>query len=139
MRLPKSLALALLLIGLGLSISGCGLPPHPTEPLPDLGELETVTQVVSWRGAEASADVAKVAPGFFSDKGLSVALGRTFIESDPDASAVIISHELWQDIASGDPAVVGSDLVVEGESAVIVGVLSEGMSGEVGVFRAEAR
>ena len=56
-------------------------------------------------------------------------LGRTFREGEdlPGASPVIVlGHHVWRNRFGADPAVVGQTIRVNGEAALIVGVMPEG-------------
>lgn len=71
------------------------------------------------KGARASSD-------FFDLLNVAPARGRTFLpEEDVPGSnrVVIISHNLWQNRLGADPAIVGQQLRLNGESFSVVGVL----------------
>ncbi|MEX2528567.1 MAG: ABC transporter permease [Gemmatimonadota bacterium] len=56
-------------------------------------------------------------------------LGRGFVEDDgtPGAALVaVLSHRVWQDRFGGDPGALGQPLHINGEEAIIVGVMEEG-------------
>ncbi len=56
------------------------------------------------------------------------ALGRNFTpeEAEPDAAPVVLlGHTFWRDRMGSDPAVVGRQLVLDGRSTTVVGVLPE--------------
>ncbi|HSG09950.1 MAG TPA: ABC transporter permease [Longimicrobiales bacterium] len=74
---------------------------------------------------------ALVTPGFFETIGTGLFLGRGFLEeeSDPAKSFVaVLSHEIWQSAYGGDPAMLGRELVLDGESHIVVGVLPAGFN-----------
>ena len=69
---------------------------------------------------------AKVNASFFTAMGLPPTVGRLFnVEEDkPGAPALIVlSHRLWQRRFSGDTAVIGRTINLNGESSTVVGVL----------------
>jgi predicted permease len=64
--------------------------------------------------------------GLFSVLGASPALGRDFTAADDREGApatLVLSHGLWQTRFGGDPEVLGRTVVLDGEPAVIVGVM----------------
>jgi predicted permease len=71
----------------------------------------------------------RVSANFFSLLGVRPQLGRSF-RPDEDrhgASAVILlSARLWRLRFNADPGVVGTPLVIDGESSTVIGVLPEG-------------
>src|ERR1700682_5837273 len=71
---------------------------------------------------------AYVTRWFFPVLGVQPSLGRDFIaEEDTPAAgwAVILSRGLWQRRYGSDPNIVGKKLVVQGNSATVVGVMPE--------------
>ena len=67
-----------------------------------------------------------VTPSFFSTLERPPMLGRAFTDADAEPNAdrsVILTYGLWRSHYDGDPAVVGRDLRLNGESWRIVGVL----------------
>ena len=71
----------------------------------------------------------RVSANFFSLLGVRPQLGRSFRpeEDRHGASAVILlSARLWRLRFNADPGVVGTPLVIDGESSTVIGVLPEG-------------
>ncbi|HEX5736612.1 MAG TPA: ABC transporter permease [Blastocatellia bacterium] len=69
---------------------------------------------------------ALVSPGFFSVLGVPAMIGHTFTpEQEQDASArfAVLSHGLWERRFGADAGVVGSSLLLNGESFTVVGVM----------------
>ncbi len=122
--------LGILLLGPGLA--SCGREPAPTI---DAGGVPTAAMTVSWNGEEMEATVARIAPGFFSEQRLLPLLGRFPI--DRDQAVVVLGYELWQRATGGEPAIIGRSLAIAGGSAVVVGILPQGASGEVDVWWVE--
>lgn len=72
---------------------------------------------------------AEVSASLFSVLRVTPLLGRGFLaeEDQPDADhVVIISHELWQRRFGADPNIVGQNLLVQGESYSLIGVMPSG-------------
>jgi putative ABC transport system permease protein len=69
---------------------------------------------------------AYVTAGYFDLLGVKPALGRTFLpdEDQPNRPLVaVLSHQLWQKQFAGDPALVGSDILVSGQKYTVIGIL----------------
>ena len=67
----------------------------------------------------------------FSHLGIGTQFGRTFREGEdaPDASPVaVLGHRVWQNRFSGDPAIMGKFVRLNGETTEIVGVMPEGFA-----------
>lgn len=65
--------------------------------------------------------------GFLETLGLPLASGRNFSleEDQPNGpQAVIFTHDYWERVHHGDPAIIGSAIQVEGRSMQVIGVLS---------------
>ncbi|MEJ2540395.1 MAG: ABC transporter permease [Gemmatimonadota bacterium] len=68
----------------------------------------------------------RVTPSFFPLLGVDAALGRTFTEDEMEAGnhrKVVLTHPFWAEQFGEDPAAVGRDLRIDGESYTVVGVL----------------
>ncbi len=70
---------------------------------------------------------ARVSYSFFQILGLGPKLGRDFMESDDQAKSkkvVLITDALWQRRYGASPSVIGEQVMVDGVSREIIGVLS---------------
>lgn len=70
--------------------------------------------------------VVRVSGEFFKVLGADAALGRTLSTDDDtpgQASAVVLSHALWQRTFAGDPGVVGKVVTLSGKPYTVVGVM----------------
>jgi putative ABC transport system permease protein len=78
-------------------------------------------------GGEAERiSAAWISPGLFRTLGVAPQLGREFLpeESEPGGEGVmILSYEFWQKRFSGDPAIIGSAIHVEGAPQTVVGIM----------------
>jgi predicted permease len=83
---------------------------------------------VTGDGDSVRVNVGLVGPGFFDLLGTAPLVGRTFREEDfvERATAVVISHGLWQQRFGGDPRTIGRTIQLDGASALIVGVMPAG-------------
>jgi len=72
----------------------------------------------------------RVSADFFTVLGLQPKLGRVFTpeEDDPGNHVIVLSHAAWLSHFGGDPAVVGSNVSIDGEATMIVGVMPEEFS-----------
>ena len=74
---------------------------------------------------------AIVSANALSHLGVEPHLGRTFREGEdaPDASPVaVLGYYVWQNRFTGDPAILGKFIRVNGETTEIVGVMPEGFA-----------
>jgi predicted permease len=82
----------------------------------------------------------EISANLFSVLGVSLLQGRAFLPEEDRAGAapvIIVSHSLWQRLLAGNPAVIGTPLVMDGKPFTIVGVTPAGFrldSDEPGVF-----
>jgi len=67
-----------------------------------------------------------VSPDYFTVLGVKPLLGRTFsreldggVQSE---TGVVISYRLWQSRLAGDPAIIGKEIKLNGETATVIGV-----------------
>jgi putative ABC transport system permease protein len=70
----------------------------------------------------------RVTPEFWEVMGLPASLGRYF-GAEEDAAlekVVVLSHELWQRRFGGKPALIGSDILLNGEAHRVLGVAPPG-------------
>ena len=76
-------------------------------------------QTEMWQGVTVS-------PEFFPTLGVRALLGRTIDSRDVaavPASVVVLTYRLWQRAFGGDSSIVGRDLLVDGHSLTVIGVL----------------
>lgn len=68
-----------------------------------------------------------VSPSMFAALGVPPLLGRVFTEEDDardgGAQVIVISHRLWQQRFGADPRIVGRQVLVNGVSTTIIGVM----------------
>jgi putative ABC transport system permease protein len=78
----------------------------------------------------------QVSEGFFRVLGISPAIGRAFTKEEDRFNGplvTIISDGLWRNYLGRDPDVIGKQLLVNGQSRTIVGVLPRGFHFELPV------
>lgn len=79
-------------------------------------------------GADATDVVlGLVASNFFDALGVAPRLGRAFLVGEEGSGApavAVLTHELWQSVYGGDPAVVGASLRLDGDVYEVIGVMS---------------
>ncbi|HET7622747.1 MAG TPA: ABC transporter permease, partial [Gemmatimonadaceae bacterium] len=86
------------------------------------------------RGDEAhSADGIEVTGNYFNVLGVRPALGRFFVAEEDAGSgsppAVVIGYDYWQRKYGGDRAILGKNILVDGQEYAIVGVAPDGFRG----------
>jgi putative ABC transport system permease protein len=97
----------------------------------------TLADLAATRGATASLTTGgppeqvigrRATANFFSVLGVEPVVGRTFTEEEDQTGApvTLISYGLWQRRYAGDPAVVGSDITMNGSRRQIIGVMPRG-------------
>ena len=67
-----------------------------------------------------------VTPAFLDVLGVDASLGRLFADRDGERDVVVLSHEFWSTVLASDANAVGRELVLGGESHVVIGVLPAG-------------
>ncbi|GAB5562166.1 MAG: ABC transporter permease [Synoicihabitans sp.] len=74
-----------------------------------------------------------VSPNYFTLAGTRPALGRLFLPGEGSSTGadmtVVLSYRYWRDKLGSDPSVVGSSIVVNGQTCEVVGVAAEEFSG----------
>lgn len=125
-----------------LPSSGQDIPTFPLSP-PELIEYREQTRLVQnvvpygmqYRTLGGEADAPRrvragfLGRGMFELLGVGAAIGRTFVpeEERPDAAPVVVlSHDLWQDRFGGDAEIVGRTVLLNGQTAEVVGVMPKG-------------
>jgi putative ABC transport system permease protein len=97
--------------------------------------FEYMAAEVAWRATLTGGDEpvsirgARVSAHYFDIFGAKPALGRTFLPDEdlPGRDRVVLlSHALWESRFGSDPAVVGRDILLNGELNTVVGVLEKG-------------
>jgi predicted permease len=71
-----------------------------------------------------------VSPNLFRVLGVRPAMGRDFSEDDATGGGrvVMLSHQAWVRRFAGDPAVIGTSMMLDGEPGEIVGVMPPGFT-----------
>ena len=97
--------------------------------------FEYIAAEVGWRatltGAEEPVSIrgARVSPHYFDIFGVKPALGRTFLPGEDQVGrdrVVLLSHALWEGRFGSDPAMLGRNIVLNGQAYTVLGVLPEG-------------
>jgi putative ABC transport system permease protein len=87
---------------------------------------------VQWHNTPGLANSELVSGNYFSLLGLKPALGRLFVPEDSATRGasplVILSYRYWTQQFASDPAVIGQDLLINGNSFTIIGVLQPGFN-----------
>jgi putative ABC transport system permease protein len=103
-----------------------------------------VERLAAWQWSDSTLTVAgepervqgfRVTAGFFELLGNAPVLGRSFARDDEQPGnhrRVIISDGLWKRRFGGDPAVIGSEVLVDGEAHTVIGVVPPGFAFPVG-------
>jgi predicted permease len=105
-------------------MEGLRASPGPAEAIVGISRGRAVLEQP---GNPARVYPAEVTDGFFSFFGATPAAGRLFTDADyaPGASPVVVlSHGFWTSRFGGDPAVLGTNVVLDSLAHTVVGVLA---------------
>lgn len=110
------------------AVVGCGSMPRPPIGAPQ--DSYTPRQfAVEISGASSTVDGAVVTQRFFTTERAEPKLGRFFITpeyaSPAPAQVVVVSDAYWKSRLAGDPAVIGSTIMIDGQRRTIVGIAPE--------------
>jgi putative ABC transport system permease protein len=101
-----------------------------------LSSWEQSRATVMWPGSDPTRSVVSYVVGdLFSVWGVRAQLGRTLLGNDSVAGAprvAVLTDRYWRETAGADRAVLGREIVVNGESVTVVGVLARDI--EIGTF-----
>ena len=102
--------------------------------------FESVEQLNVVDGAQAGIARGQLVTGdYYGTLGVHAVRGRTLVPADdrPGADPVaVLAHAYWQNRFGGDPAVVGSQLAINGIMTTIVGITPAGFAGTLDVDEA---
>jgi len=70
-----------------------------------------------------------VSDNYFSGLGVTPALGTLISSAAGSPARIVLGHTFWKKTFGGDPNVIGKQVRVEGEPAVIIGVVPESFRG----------
>jgi predicted permease len=70
-----------------------------------------------------------VTTNFFDVIGVRPSIGRAWRPGEDRSPSAVVSHGIWQRLFSGDPAVVGRTVVINGEVCTVAGVAPQGFGG----------
>ena len=87
-------------------------------------------------GGSVEVFLNNVSPNFFRTLGVAPQLGRNFDENvEPftdgkNANTIVLSDATWRQMYGGDPAVLGKDVLLNGQRYAVVGVMPRGFTFE---------
>lgn len=88
---------------------------------------------VGYRNVTLPEDGEEISGSYFGVLGVQAAVGRLIDDRDDlpagGASVAVLSHEYWLSRFSGDPAVLGASIVVNGQPVTVIGVAPRGFEG----------
>lgn len=80
-------------------------------------------------GNPQSVTGAAVSPALFTILGINPPLGRTFLPEEAQQGrdrVVILGYGLWQRAFGADPQIVGKEVIIDGRSCQVIGVMPKG-------------
>lgn len=96
----------------------------------DLGAFRTVERgLIAGDGSDIRLSVAEITASGFRMARVQPLVGRPVLEDDERDGAppvIVIGYDVWQSRFSGDPAVVGRAVRLDGADHVVIGVMPEG-------------
>jgi predicted permease len=102
-----------------------------TAPYADLAAFRMWGYTLAPEGRPAvNLNALRVSASFFPVLGMKPQIGRWFRpdEDRPDNHVIILSYAAWQAHFGGDPAVVGQNVRIDGESTTVIGVMPAAFS-----------
>src|SRR5687768_4935689 len=84
---------------------------------------------LSSEGRVAQFWFAAVSNNYFSGLGVTPAVGTLISSGAGSPARIVLGHSFWMKMFGGDPNVIGKQVRVEGEPAVIIGVVPESFQG----------
>jgi len=121
--------------GAGAAVGGSSAVPDYYDRLRDMDVFEEQAdyngsnQSIDQNGTPVRVRINRVTPSFFRLLRIAPALGRTFSEQEGEVGndrKVVLSHGLWQSQFGADPAAIGKDLRIDGQSYTVIGVMPKG-------------
>ena len=95
----------------------------------DVAVISPGTANLGVSGSPQSVTGAAVSPALFGILGISPRLGRTFTAEEAEKGhdrVVILSTSLWQRAFGSDPQIIGKEVIIDGRSCQIIGVMPKG-------------
>lgn len=99
--------------------------------LTHIGVSQSLTATVTVKQSAVRLEGTRVSPALFDMLNAPLAAGRGFAAGEEVAGAdavMVLSHATWHRLFGGDPAAVGSSLLVDGRPHVVVGITGTGFS-----------
>jgi hypothetical protein len=126
MRRAAAVTCLLVIVACGASVGCERQEPERQFPEPPSGSYDAVTFQVQVQRESDSVEGARITPEFIRTTAVRPLLGRSFVDGDYIAGAgrvVLISNDWWTTRFERSPQLIGTAILVEGQPAVVVGVL----------------
>ncbi len=97
--------------------------------LSDLAAFTNVNFNITTSGTANRVLGAQVSPGFFAILGVNAERGRVFAKEEGEKghdTVLLLSHGLWERRFGADPGITGKQIIANGQSFTVVGVLPAG-------------
>lgn len=119
----KRLVLALVML-----TSACGYERQPVYADPPAGSYETSSAMLQIDDGLTPVRTASVSPSFFAATQAPPLIGRFFIPADyaSRTRVAVLSFDLWTQKFGASPQVIGQEISLNGNSAVVVGIAPQG-------------
>jgi hypothetical protein len=122
-KFMKRLALVLALL-----TAACGYERQPVYADPPPGSYETSSAILQTDDGMLPLRTAAVSEAFFTAAKAPPLVGRFFIPGDyaSRVRVAVLSYDLWTQKFGASPKIIGQEISLNGNSAVVVGIAPEG-------------
>jgi hypothetical protein len=108
--------------------AACGYERQPVYADPPAGSYETSSSMLQTDSAMMPVRTASVSPSFFAATKAPPLVGRYFIPADyaSRTRVAVLSFDLWTQVYGASPRVIGEEISLNGNPAVVVGIAPKG-------------
>lgn len=98
---------------------------HDTTSFSSLGGYTGSSYELSGRGEPAMVNAARMTAGVFPTLGVAPLMGRVFTQQEDNghATVAVLSYSIWRSRFHGDPAILGTKILLDRKPYVIVGIM----------------
>jgi predicted permease len=104
-----------------------------TDGFSDLFAARTGLGGLSFDGKSSQFLYFYVTGNYFSSLGVQPELGRLFLPAEGQSGGkdpyIVLGYSYWQKRFGGDPSIIGKQALIDGQEAVIIGVVPKGFQG----------
>jgi hypothetical protein len=118
----------LLLAVLGAACDWIAAERQPSFGQPPADSYAARSFVLKIDGADVKIEGAEITPAFFREARVPPILGRSITDEDQRAGTrvVMLGHALWTGRFASSPEIIGRTIDLDGQPAVVVGIVPRG-------------